>query len=83
LGGDWELEVVTGNIEAESVLAPEIRNNYQGITTQLPLVILEKAAAAGAVSSAAAGAVTDKGLTFMAGTIRQMLKADLVAVEQV
>ncbi|MTJ48840.1 LamG-like jellyroll fold domain-containing protein [Dolichospermum sp. UHCC 0259] len=31
LGGDWELEVVTGNIEAESVLAPEIRNNYQGV----------------------------------------------------
>ncbi|MTJ31544.1 DUF4347 domain-containing protein [Aphanizomenon sp. UHCC 0183] len=31
LGGDWDLEVVTGNIEAESVLAPEIRNNYQGV----------------------------------------------------
>ena len=31
LGGDWQLEVATGEIEAKSALAAEIRNNYAGV----------------------------------------------------
>ncbi|MEH2409312.1 DUF4347 domain-containing protein [Nostoc sp.] len=31
LGGDWQLEVATGEIEAQSALAEEVRNNYAGV----------------------------------------------------
>ncbi len=31
LGGDWQLEVATGEIEAQSALAAEVRNNYAGV----------------------------------------------------
>jgi hypothetical protein len=31
LGGDWQLEVATGEIEAESALTAEIRDNYEGV----------------------------------------------------
>lgn len=40
LGGNWELEVRTGEIQADLAFGMEVRSNYRGILTNLPVSVV-------------------------------------------